>query len=163
MELRLGMCKTGTVLDYRPVVFLNEEGGYVKVKSREGKFVIARVLKNSCIGVSREVAYLLYPYYGWDRLKIEEVFYIEPTAPPAATRVVLKVPFGIGEVVIRRQLEGFPIYEGTVAIEYLEHIEYGEVVHVEPENYSILNSDTAIRIIEIPVQDDAVVFTSRRV
>lgn len=162
MELRLGVCRTGTILDYRPVVFIEAKSDYVEIRSREGRRVVARVLKGPCVGVSREVAYLLYPYYGWDHMEIQEVFYVEEVSPPPATRVVMKVPFGIGEVVIKRQLVGFPIYEGALALEYLEHIEYGEVVHVEPQNFSILREDTAMRIVEIPVADDAVVFMAGR-
>ncbi|MFN7105579.1 MAG: hypothetical protein ACK4M3_03220 [Pyrobaculum sp.] len=159
--MRLSLCRTRTVLDYRPVVFLDDEG-YVEISSKEGRRVVAKVVKGPCVGVSREVAYFLYPYYGWDILDIDAEFLIQKVNPPEATRVVMKVPFGIGEAVVRRQLAGFPIYEGTVALEYLEHIEFGEVAHVEPQPFSILTDNTRLRLVETPVEDTDIIFTPRR-
>ncbi len=81
--------------------------------------------------------------------------------PVRATRVVMRVPFGISEVVVRRQLEGYPIYEGSVALDYLEHIEFGEVVHVEPSQFSVLTSETKLRLVEVPVEDSEIIFLRR--
>ncbi|MFN3805055.1 MAG: hypothetical protein ACK4SY_08360 [Pyrobaculum sp.] len=159
--MRLSLCRTKSLLDYRPVVFLDGEG-YVELVSTDGRRVVARVMKGPCVGVSREVAYLLYPYYGWDILDIDAEFSIREVNPPEAARVVMKVPFGIGEAVVRRQLAGFPIYEGTVALEYLEHVEFGEVAHVEPRPFSILTDNTRLRLVETPVEDTDVVFAQRR-
>jgi hypothetical protein len=159
-SVRLGMCRTSSILDYRAVVFLEGEG-YVKITAANGKSLVAKVMKGPCPGVSREVAYLLYPNYGWGRLPVEAEFAVEPVEPVKATRVVMRVPFGIGEAVVRRQLEGFPVYEGSVALEYLEHIEFGEVVHVEPAQFSVLAPDTKLRLVEVPVDDSEVVFMRR--
>ncbi|MEM1596897.1 MAG: hypothetical protein QXP31_00710 [Pyrobaculum sp.] len=157
----LRLCKTRSILDYRPVVFLEEVGPYVEVRSRGGRRAVAKAAAGPCRGVSREIAYLLYPYYGWERMDIEAEFYLEPASPPEATRVVMKVPFGISEQVVRRQLTGYPVYEGAVALEYLEHIEFGEVVHVEPQPFSVVGDNTKFRLVEIPVDHDAVVFMRR--
>lgn len=158
--MRLGLCRTSSILDYRAVVFLEEEG-YVKISATNGRSLIAKVAKGPCIGVSREVALLLYPQYGWGKVPIEADFFIEPVEPVKATRVVMRVPFGIGEVVVRRQLEGFPVYEGSVALEYLEHIEFGEVVHVEPAQFSVLAPETKLRLVEVAVEDSEAVFMRR--
>ncbi|RFA93808.1 hypothetical protein [Pyrobaculum aerophilum] len=156
----LPMCKTASILDYRPVVFLDGEG-YVRVTADNGRSIVAKVVKGPCKGVSREVAYLLYPYYGWGRMEVAAEFQIEPVDPVRATRVVMRVPFGISEVVVRRQLEGYPIYEGSVALEYLEHIEFGEVVHVEPSQFSVLTPETKLRLVEVPVEDSEIIFLRR--
>jgi hypothetical protein len=158
--MKLGMCKTSSILDYRAVVFLEGEG-YVRVTATNGRSLVAKVVKGPCLGVSREVALLLYPNYGWGKIPVEAEFAVEPTEPVKATRVVMRVPFGIGEVVVRRQLEGFPVYEGSVALEYLEHIEFGEVVHVEPAQFSVLAPDTKLRLVEVPVEDSEIVFVRR--
>ena len=104
---------------------------------------------------------MLYPYYGWGAMDVEAYFEVSEANPVEATRVVMKVPFGITELVVRRQLTGFPIYEGTVALEYLDHVEFGEVVHVEPQPFAILTNNTALRLVEVPVEEDAVVFMMR--
>jgi len=157
----LRMCLTRTILDYRPVVFLDVEAPYVELRTRDGRRAIAKVEKGPCIGVSRELAIMLYPYYGWGAMDVEAYFDVSEARPVEATRVVMKVPFGITEPVVRRQLTGFPIYEGTVALEYLDHVEFGEVVHVEPQPFAILTNNTALRLVEVPVEDDAVVFIMR--
>jgi hypothetical protein len=72
----------------------------------------------------------------------------------------MTVPFGISEAVVRRQLTGFPLVEGAVALEYLEHVEFGEIAHVEPP-MSILADSTAIKLFEKPVDDEVVVFGPR--
>ncbi|MGC9170813.1 MAG: hypothetical protein ACP5HD_08755 [Thermoproteus sp.] len=47
----LGLCKTGTVMDYRPVLFLEEGGGYAVVRSRSGRSAVARVERGEqCVG-----------------------------------------------------------------------------------------------------------------
>lgn len=157
--VRMGMCKTGTILDYRPVVFTEGEG-YLEVTSG-GRSLVVKKVGGPCVGVSREVAFLLYPQYGWGILDIEAEFSIREIKPTEARRIVMKVPFGIGEVVVRRQLSGFPIYEGHVALEYLEHVEFGEVVHVDPQPGSVLTEATQLRLVEVAVEDTDVVFVKR--
>ncbi|WP_333639481.1 hypothetical protein [Pyrobaculum aerophilum] len=154
----LGLCLTRSILDYRPVAFLKGWGPYAKLTATNGRSMYVRVLEGPCVGVSREVALNLYPYYGWGRMGIEAEFGVEPADPPKAVRAVMRVPFGISEVVVRRQLEGFPLYEGSVALEYLEHVEFGEVVHVDPHPGAVLVPETRLRLVEVPVEDDAVVF-----
>jgi hypothetical protein len=161
VELRLGLCKTRTVLDYRLVIFSGDLPRYVKVRSADGREAVARVERwQGCVGVSRELALRLYPYYGWGRMLVEALFQVEPTEPQPASRVVMTVPFGISEAVVRRQLTGFPLVEGAVALEYLEHVEFGEIAHVEPP-MSILTDSTAIKLFEKPVDDEVVVFGPR--
>ncbi len=63
---------------------------------------------------------------------MEADFIIEQTEPQPARRVVMVVPFGITEAVVRRQLTGYPLVEGSVALEYLEHIEFGYIASAEP-------------------------------
>ncbi len=157
--MRLGMCKTSSILDYRAVMFL--EGGYVRVTAANDKSLVAKVTKGPCLGVSREVAFLLYPHYGWGKIPVEAESAMEAVELVKATRVVTRVPFGIGEAVVRRQLEGFPVCEGSMALEYLEHVEFGEVVHVEPARFSVLAPDTTLRLVELPVEDSEVVFMRR--
>jgi len=157
MELRLGICRTSTVLDYRMVLF-GDFPPYVIVKSIDGRVVLAKTEhRQGCVGISRELAYYLYPYYGWGKMPVEALFLVEPAEPQPATRVVMTVPFGITETVVRRQLTGYPLVEGSVALEYLEHIEFGEIVHVEPK-MSILTETTKLKIFEKPVEDNMVVF-----
>ncbi|AEA12200.1 hypothetical protein TUZN_0710 [Thermoproteus uzoniensis 768-20] len=159
----LGLCKTGTVMDYRPVLFLEEGGGYAVVRSRSGRSAVVRVERGKqCVGVSREVALLLYPELGWEHMPVEAPFQIERADPVKATRVVMRVPFGIGEVVVRRQLLGYPIYEGAIALEFMDHIEFGEVVHVEPRDFSVVAEDTALRLVEVPVEENEIVYARRR-
>jgi hypothetical protein len=160
MELRLGVCKTSSILDYRLVVF-GDFSPYVLVRSVEGRRAVAKAERwRGCVGVSRELALYLYPYYGWGRVPVEADFIIEQTEPQPAKRVVMVVPFGITEVVVRRQLTGYPLVEGSVALEYLEHIEFGDIASVEPP-LSVLTDSTQLKIIEKPVEDDAVVFGRR--
>lgn len=162
MELWLGLCKTSTILDYRLVVFSDDLPPYVKVRSVDGREAVAKVeRRRGCAGVSRELAFRLYPYYGWGRMSVEALFHVEPVEPPPARRVVMTVPFGISEVVVRRQLTGFPLVAGTVALEYLEHVEFGEIAHVEPP-MSVLADSTVIKLFEKPVDDDVVVFGPRQ-
>jgi hypothetical protein len=160
MELRLGICKTSTILDYRFVIF-GDFSPYVLVKSVDGRWAVAKTERwRGCVGVSRELALYLYPYYGWGRVPVEADFIIEQTEPQPARRVVIVVPFGITEVVVRRQLTGYPLVRGSVALEYLEHIEFGEIATVEPP-MSVLTDSTQLKIVEKPVEDDTVVFTRR--
>jgi len=161
VELRLGLCRTHTVLDYRLVIFSGDLPRYVKVRSADGREAVARVERwQGCVGVSRELALRLYPYYGWGRMPVEALFQVEPTEPQPASQVVMTVPFGISEAVVRRQLTGFPLVEGAVALEYLEHVEFGEIAHVEPP-MSILADSTAIKLFEKPVDDEVVIFGPR--
>ncbi|MEL9990007.1 MAG: hypothetical protein QXP98_03405 [Thermoproteus sp.] len=155
------LCKTYTILDYRFVLFLEGGPKYVELKSVDGRRGVARVEQGPCVGVSREVAYLLYPYYGWERMDVAARFEVVETTPKEAERVVMRVPFGINEMIVRRQLEGFPIYEGSIALEYMDHIEFGEVVHVEPAPFSILTEKTKLRLVEVPVEDTEVVYMRR--
>ncbi len=159
MELWLSLCKTSTILDYRLVIF-GEFPPYVKVRSIYGKEVLARTTQRDCVGVSRELALYLYPHYGWGKTPVEAPFFIEPTEPQPARRVVMTVPFGITEAVVRRQLTGYPLVTGSVALEYLEHVEFGEIVHVEPP-MSILTDSTTLKIIEKPVEDEVILFRRR--
>jgi len=160
MELRLGVCKTSTILDYRLVVF-GDFSPYVMVRCVDGRRAVAKAERwRGCVGVSRELALYLCPYYGWGRVPVEADFIIEQTEPQPARRVVMVVPFGITEAVVRRQLTGYPLVEGSVALEYLEHIEFGDIASVEPP-MSILTDSTQLKIIEKPVGDDAVVFGRR--
>jgi hypothetical protein len=160
MELRLGVCKTSTILDYRLVVF-GDFSPYVLVRSVEGRRAVAKAEQwRGCVGVSRELALYLYPYYGWGRVPVEADFIVERTEPQPARRVVMVVPFGIMEAVVRRQLAGYPLVEGSVALEYLEHIEFGEIASVEPP-LSVLMDSTQLKIFEKPVEDDTVVFGQR--
>jgi hypothetical protein len=91
---------------------------------------------------------------------VEADFIVEQTEPQPARRVVMVVPFGITEAVVRRQLAGYPLVQGSVALEYLEHIEFGEIATVEPP-MSVLTDSTQLRIVEKPVEDDTVVFGQR--
>lgn len=160
IAVELGLCRTHTVLDYRHVVFGDFGFEYALVESRDGRVALAKIIKGDCVGVSRELAFHLYPYYGWGVLDIKAHFALTPTSPEPARRLLIRVPFGISEQVIRRQLTGYPLVEGAVALEYLEHVEYGEIVHVEPKP-SVLADGTVIKIFEFPVEDDAVVFMRR--
>lgn len=160
MELRLGVCKTSTILDYRLVVF-GDFNPYVLVRSVDGRWAVAKAERwRGCAGVSQELALYLYPYYGWSRIPVEADFVVERAEPQPARRVVMVVPFGITEAVVRRQLTGYPLVEGSVALEYLEHIEFGNIASVEPP-MSVLTDSTQLKIIEKPVEDDAVVFGRR--
>jgi len=160
MKLKLGICKTSTILDYRFVVF-GDFSPYVLVRSVDGRWAVAKAERwRGCVGVSRELALYLYPYYGWGRIPVESDFIIEQTEPQPARRVVMVVPFGITEAVVRRQLTGYPLVQGSVALEYLEHIEFGEITTVEPP-MSVLTDSTLLRIVEKPVEDDVVVFGRR--
>jgi len=160
MKLKLGICKTSTILDYRFVVF-GDFSPYVLVRSVDGRWAVAKAERwRGCVGVSRELALYLYPYYGWGRIPVESDFIIEQTEPQPARRVVMVVPFGITEAVVRRQLTGYPLVEGSVALEYLEHIEFGYIASVEPP-LSVLTDSTQLKIIEKPVEDDVVVFGRR--
>jgi len=160
MELRLGVCKTFTILDYRLVVF-GDFNPYVLVRSVDGRWAVAKAERwRGCVGVSQELALYLYPYYGWSRVPVEADFIVEQAEPQPARRVVMVVPFGITEAVVRRQLTGYPLVEGSVALEYLEHIEFGNIASVEPP-MSVLTESTQLKIIEKPVEDDAVVFGRR--
>lgn len=141
----LRLCLTNSVLDYRSIVFLDGEG-YVRVTANNGRSLVARLMKGPCIGVSREVALMLYPYYGWGYMEVEAEFKIEPIKPIRATKIVIKVPYGITREAVRKQLEGFPIYRGFLALEYLGQVEFGEVVSVEPEQGSILTPETELRL-----------------
>jgi len=156
------MCLTRTILDYRPVVFLDLKSPYVEVRSRDGRWAVAKVEKGPCVGVSREIAVMLYPYYGWRAMDVEAEFEISEAKPVEAARVVMKVPFGITEAVVRRQLTSFPVYEGVTALEYLDHVEFGEVVHVEPQPFAVLTNSTELKLIEVPVEDNTVVFMIKR-
>jgi len=69
---------------------------------------VAKAEKGPCVGVSREIAVMLYPYYGWGAMDVEAEFEISEAKPVEAARVVMKVPFGITETVVRRQLTSFP-------------------------------------------------------
>ncbi|MGC9170814.1 MAG: hypothetical protein ACP5HD_08760 [Thermoproteus sp.] len=95
-------------------------------------------------------------------MPVEAPFQIERVDPVKATRVVMRVPFGIGEVVVRRQLLGYPIYERAIALEFMDHIEFGEVVHVEPRDFSVVAEDTALRLVEVPVEENEIVYARRR-
>jgi len=160
MELRLGVCKTFTILDYRLVVF-GDFNPYVLVRSVDDRWAVAKAERwRGCVGVSQELALHLYPYYGWSRVPVEADFIVEQAEPQPARRVVMVVPFGITEAVVRRQLTGYPLVEGSVALEYLEHIEFGNIASVEPP-MSVLTESTQLKIIEKPVEDDAVVFGRR--
>lgn len=159
----LGLCKTKTIADYRPIIYLEEGEGYALVRSKSGRAVVAKVeAGRGCVGVSREVAVLLYPELGWEYMPVEAPFWIEEVEPLKASRVVMRVPFGIGEVLVRRQLLGYPIYEGAIALEFLDHIEFGEVVHVEPRDFSIVAENTDFRLVEVPVDENEVVYMRRR-
>jgi hypothetical protein len=161
MELRLEICKTSTILDYRLVVF-GDFSPYVLVRSVDGRWAVAKAERwPGCVGVSRELALYLYPYYGWGRVPVGAAFTVERTEPQPARRVEMVVPFGITEAVVRRQLAGYPLVEGSVALEYLEHIEFGEIASVEPP-MSVLADSTQLKILEKPVEDDVVVFGRER-
>jgi hypothetical protein len=157
MELRLGVCKTSTILDYRLVVF-GDFSPYVLVRSVDGRRAVAKAERwRGCVGVSRELALYLYPYYGWGRVPVEADFIVEQTEPQPARRVVMVVPFGITEAGGEAAAGRVPSGRGSVALEYLEHIEFGDIASVEPP-MSVLTDSTQLKIIEKPVEDDAVVF-----
>jgi hypothetical protein len=161
MELWLEMCQTGTILDHRLALFGNFPFSYAKIDSRDGRSTIARVERwRDCSGVSREVALRLYPYYGWGIIPVRALFFVEEAQPKRARRVIMEVPFGITEALIRRQLAGYPLAEGSIAIEYLGHIEFGEVVQVEPP-MSVMSDSTELTLRERPVEDDVALFEMR--
>ncbi|CCC81080.1 hypothetical protein TTX_0409 [Thermoproteus tenax Kra 1] len=156
---QLKLCKTQSVLDYRLLLFYDIGANYAEIFSRSGRRAVAKVEGGGrCKGVSRELALTLYPELGWEFLDVEAPFDIRPTDPVPATRVVMKVPFGVTEAVVRAQLKGYPLAEGTLALEAFGHIEFGEVVHVEPTEYAVLTDDTKLRLVEVPVEDDVIIY-----
>lgn len=49
-EVWLRLCKTRSILDYRPVIFLEEVGPYVEVRSRGGRRAVAKATAGPCRG-----------------------------------------------------------------------------------------------------------------
>ncbi|MBP1448404.1 MAG: hypothetical protein JZD41_00045 [Thermoproteus sp.] len=147
------------ILNYRLVVFLRDPpSNYVEASSLDGRRALLRAMEGrECI--SREAALSLYPQLPWGLADVKAPFEVRPAEPVEAKRVVMSVPFGVTEALVRRQLEGFPLVEGSVALQYLSHIEFGEVVRLDPQPYSILTKTSILKIVEKPINRIDVIYS----